>query len=45
MSDYDDDPRDENESSGIDSEESWTDYMDEGDISGNGPDDDNIDPD
>ena len=26
-------------------EETWMDYMDEGDISGNGPDDDNIDPD
>ena len=35
---YSDDP-------GINSEESWTDYTDEGDISGNGPDDDNIDPD
>ena len=26
-------------------EETWMDYMDEGEISGNGPDDDNIDPD
>ena len=43
MCDYDDDPREED--SGINSEESWTDYTDEGDISGNGPDDDNIDPD
>lgn len=28
-----------------DCEESWMDYMDEGEITGNGPDDDNIDPD
>ncbi len=27
----------------IDGEETWEDYMDEGSISGNGPDDDNID--
>lgn len=29
----------------LDQEETWMDYMDIGDITGNGPDDDNYDPD
>lgn len=29
----------------FDKEETWMDYMDIGDITGNGPDDDNYDPD
>lgn len=40
MSDYEG-PNDDS----TNKEESWEDYMDEGDISGNGPDDDNNDPD
>ena len=42
MCDYDD--PDDSLDSETAPEESWMDYMDEGDISGNGPDDDNYDP-
>lgn len=44
MCDYDDDES-RDDPAGAAPEESWMDYMDEGDISGNGPDDDNYDPD